>query len=160
MNFTADYISLCKNDKVQGLRKELKTGDWVYGGLLEQTGQVIGFMDKDYGVFWVNYEDYGLEGDEISASVNKDTIREDLIWLPTGDQLDYEVLKICRKKFGRYFQYEMCFITTEWYGSISYWKESEEYMKDCQKLRYAIQIKENPLIAKIKLLLSLLESEE
>lgn len=30
MNFTADYISLCKNEKVQGLRKKLEVGDWIF----------------------------------------------------------------------------------------------------------------------------------
>lgn len=135
MNFTKQYIDLCKNPKLQGLRKEIQADDWIYAD-----------FSKTYHFVYM-------------ADI-PNSQRDKVYWLPTGDQLDDEIVKICRKKFGRYFQYEMCFITTEWYGSISYWKESEEYMKDCQKLRYAIQIKENPLIAKLKLLLSLLESED
>ena len=138
MNFTKEYIDLCKNDKLQGLRKELQHGDWVF------FGKPLLFLDD--GVIQVTSPIAKFEDKKI-------------IWLPTSDQLDEIILNICKEKFDGYFQYEMCFITTEWYGTIRYWQKSKEYMKDDELMRYAIKIEENPLICKLKLLISLLKEE-
>lgn len=138
MDFTKEYVELCKNNKIQRLKKKLEYGDWVFcdmssefleDGLIQITGPIPKFNSKIF------------------------------TWLLTSEQLDYEILNICRKKFNDNFQYEIGFITSKWYGTIRYWKEYEEYMKDNELMRYATEINEDPLICKLRLLITLLREE-
>ena len=131
MNFTKEYIELCRNPKIQGLRKELEKED---------------FIISEYELIRRIYPDYIIK-------------RDDFTWLPTSEQLDNEILNVCRKKFNDNFQYEIGFITSKWYGTIAYWKEYEEYMKDSELMRYATEINEDPLICKLRLLITLLREK-
>jgi len=67
MKFDPEYIKLCKNPLIQGLRDKLKKGDW-YRAENEE----------------ITLTHYGLG--TILAGVA-------YIWLPTGDQLDDEIKK-------------------------------------------------------------------
>ena len=79
-----------------------------------------------------------------------DTSKNTYIWLPTGDQLDEEIIKICREKGYTYY-----FIFTN--DNHKYYKDYEAYLyfkHEDNNMYY--QNYDNPLIAKIKLLLELL----
>lgn len=69
----------------------------------------------------------------------------DLIWLPSSGQLDEEIIKICRK-IGYWYCCE--FLLTECLVSVGKNKKGKYAYTDV-----------NPLVAKIKLLLELLESK-
>ena len=126
MNFTKDYIELCKCKEMQGLRHtydnnymswtKLFKGDWFY----------------DYGK-----EDIILADDDYEF----ETCMID--WLPTGDQLDEEIVKICKPKQWMYqFWYENSF-------------DYHALRIDARKEKCLEFVSDNPLIAKIKLLIQL-----
>ena len=123
MNFTSDYISLCKNEKVQGLREFLSEGDYCVN------------IDSEH---WF---------EELITDVEwKRT--ENRIWLPTSGQLDQHIIE--RLDDGS----DYTFIYTNF---------SKEAGHDNAIVYEGGEVKEqvigetNPLIAKIKLLISLLE---
>ena len=121
--FTKEYIELCKNEKIQGLRKVLlKYGDW--------------YSNEYDSIFLVHG---GL------SDSNK-------IWLPTGDQLDEEIVKICKEKNHNI---RMHYIKEGDYHS-GYWDIGYYYSADFDIPLY-VEANTNPLIAKIKLLIQLLE---
>jgi len=102
-----------------------KYGDWVYS--LGLNGEMT---------IWATIIPQGRKKD------NNET------WLPTGDQLDEEIVKICREKFYSYdflWQY--------------YTKESEHYSAGISADNFISHPNRNgnPLIAKIKLLKELLK---
>jgi hypothetical protein len=82
MNFTKEYIELCKDKKIQKLRSKLYEGDWYFD-------EKVTRVDIDR-VFLFSY----------SMQIKDKYI----IWLPTGDQLDEEIEKIfeSRKNYGVY----------------------------------------------------------
>lgn len=52
MNFTKDYISLCKNDKVQGLRPEFYLNEWFYD--VEMNAVICNVESfKKHKLFWL-----------------------------------------------------------------------------------------------------------
>lgn len=119
MNMSKEYIDLCKNKKVQELRPELQQYDWYY---------------------YYN-EVHLLENTKYF------NLRHVSFWLPTGDQLDEEIVKICEKEnleYGFLF-YEG--IYTAVVSTIPL-AETEGYIPRELEER-------NPLIAKIKLLIQL-----
>jgi hypothetical protein len=126
MMFTKEYIELCKNEKVQGLKSKLKYGDWFaendsrgYVGIVENEVRHNEFLYQD---------------------------RNSIYWLPTGDQLDEEIVKICREKGTR----EYCYSTKFYPNSVSVKAKINNDIYDYHEGN-------NPLIAKIKLLIKLLE---
>jgi len=120
--FTPEYISLCKNDKVQWLRPEYQTGDWY---------------------LW-----YQASIPEIAVQTFSNG--ETYTWLPTGDQLDAEIVKICKE---RKYVYN---IKVSIYPEVIY---GCAIHKDRYNIADYYESNTNPLIAKISLLIKLLESE-
>jgi len=127
MKFTKEYIDLCKNNKLQGLRKFLKKGD-----------EVSCIADLSF----------------------RDTIIEDsmnnpaIIWLPRPDQLDTIICDRLSKmsKNGEDLSYNLGVSFSD--GQMSVWQitvENRDYVYEEMDI--------NPLIAKIKLLISILEEE-
>jgi len=122
-NFNKEYIKECDCKEIQGLRKRLVMGDY--------------YMDTS-----------SIQPKEINLSrdVELDN-RSPYSWLPTGDQLDEEIVKICKKKFYEYeffMQWDNC--------KISYFvcvKEDGNLQQNSRN--------DNPLIAKILLLKELLK---
>lgn len=103
MNFAKEYIDLCKNDKVQGLRKKLEVGDWIFSHKMEKAvdheeakGLFI-VMDyrKDMAMYWLGMDIIESDCDEDTLYGESRTwdYRNDLIWLPTGDQLDQHIIE-------------------------------------------------------------------
>jgi hypothetical protein len=120
MNFTKEYIELCMNEKIQGLRPTTSHGDWFYGE--KRCPQVT-----------------KLNGTKFSGC----------IWLPLSHQLDEEIIKICKEKGYTYFNYYAYCDDYDFVGEITNPNElTTNYLKE---------VNTNPLIAKIKLLLQLLE---
>jgi len=129
MKFTPEYIELCKSSKVQGLRRFLKEGD-----------KVSCIADLSF----------------------RDTIKEEvmnnpaIIWLPTGDQLDQEIVKIIsnHKSYDYKFVYQVM--------AKIYYAEITDYSLHPTDSGYYIVHSfnnTNPLIAKISLLIQLLKGE-
>ena len=117
MKFDKEYISEADCPEIQNLREELKHGDWTYYG--------------------------GNEHIVVCDSPIK--FRE--FWVPTGDQLDDEIVKIMKTDDDCYTLYEVLY-STEYKYSASITNEEGENI---------IAVKNaNPLLAKIKLLKELL----
>lgn len=118
MNFTKEYIELCKCKEIQGLRNKFHRGDWYR----YPNGKTYRLIDK-----W-QLSEYD---------------RNRVIWLPTGDNLDEEIVKICKPKRWMYqFWYE---------DSFDYHALKIDARKDID----TEYVSDNPLIAKIKLLIQL-----
>ena len=121
MNFTKEYIELCKCKEIQGLQDGLYAGDKYY--------------NLDFYVF------------EISTALEDSFSRNSsFIWLPTGDQLDEEIVKICKENE---FEYRIdCGFTNDFATAVEVYNFEEKIME--------IELWDNnPLIAKIKLLIQL-----
>lgn len=109
-----EYIELCKNKKIQGLRPELNYGDWYIADEQEEYRVYTGRLFSRYD------------------------------WLPTSGQLDEEIVKFCTNNYWYNLNYDT--------GGYS----AEYGRDDITDYRF---VTINPLIAKIKLLIKLLESE-
>ena len=127
-NFTKEYIELCKCKEVQELRPKLKHGDWYF------LKAIIS------GV-----EDEPRDGEALLYGFTYLRDRENIIWLPTGDQLDEEIIKICTgKEWDYYFIYD--------------WNPEKYYSEIKQNYRVVYSYNDtNPLIARLKLLLQLMQ---
>ena len=141
MNFTKEYIELCRGKVIQGLRRDLLTGD------------VIRFKNPVSEIEFVT--------EELLLSREYDFNRNRYIWLPTGDQLDDEIVKICKE-----VDYEYLLRHTSWRKATSSLGKSILIRGDyiwCLEIWNALDKiiakskNANPLIAKIKLLKALLE---
>jgi hypothetical protein len=128
MNFSKDYIELAKDKRIQELRPTLNFDYFAYKKLKYNEG-VYQF-----------YSPY-MEG---VAEFNED--RGHIVWLPTSDQLDEEIIKICKKnkEYGYYF----CYF------------DNDKWCAECYTIKTYFFEDINPLIAKIKLLIQLLECEK
>ncbi len=119
-NFTKEYIKECDCKEIQGLRPELEKGDYVrYGGvtrLIDVNPRGTLYASKHH--------------------------RKYITWLPTGDDLDDEIVGICHKLGWRY--------CTEW-------NKTEFIVRLGEGINYEFS-ESNPLIAKIKLLKELLNA--
>jgi hypothetical protein len=123
MNFTKDYISLCKNPEVQGLKYIFDEGDWYLSG--ENNNPKI---SRYNGQIWNHHT-----------------------WLPTGDQLDQCIIEQLDDGSDYTFIY------------TNYSKEAGHYnaiVYEGGEVKEQITGETNPLICKLKLLISLLEEEE
>jgi hypothetical protein len=127
--FTDEYKMLCKSDKVQELRPELEEGD-NYLNLDYSEGEIL------------------LSGIEYHDPIMDDFPRKEhkIIWLPQSHDLDEEIIKTISKH--RHYVY-----------TINYWfkQKMHSVIIDGSILREVSDT--NPLIAKLKLLIKLLESE-
>ena len=153
MNFTKEYIEECDCKEIQGLRKELKVGDWyleIKVGIEIRVVNRLDFEDGDCIIIssFTGYPPYQYRYQ-----------RKEVIWLPTGDQLDDEIERICKEKY-------------EWYNWIYHTESGLDSSKT--KMRYYAFIVDNqerpicgdtciivynPLIAKILLLKQLLKEQ-
>jgi len=127
MNFTKEYIERCKCKEIQELRPIIEKGDWF---------KLIRNDDK-------------LNPSRIHYGAKCPTryfgkCRENIIWLPLSHQLDEEIVKICKEKKFAYTSIYSC----DW-GNYQVWVGQDFY--DVQ----LTEEEENPLIAKIKLLIQL-----
>jgi len=138
MNFTKQYIKLCKNDKVQGLRKELETDDR--------------FIDKAFYKYLNRIYTYELNAPPLLHDVNEN--REKIIWLPTSGQLDQCIVDICKR---HNLDYQ---VGTTKKPNYWWWVTTTSRIGDPDENIIMVEAEENPIICKLKLLLSLLESEE
>jgi len=133
-NFSKEYIELCKSEKIQGLRPRFEFGDYLI--YKDRTTLVSLFTSEN------SYDD------NFDFADRMDRLRDDRLWLPTGDQLDQEIVKICKEMDWAYrvdVDSNYCWNT-----------QCEIYSYDENEMVAETQ-ESNPLIAKIKLLIQLLE---
>ena len=141
-NFTEPYIREADCEAIQGFRKtgyDFRFGDWhLIRGVI---GEPCVATARDL----IHMEDN----------------REKYIWLPTGDQLDEEIAKICKKKeLWRYeFAIENHF---NWDCSVTFLRREKAPLGMGAVIDKTFTASNsNPLIAKICLLKQLIkESEE
>lgn len=132
MNFTKEYIKECDCKEIQGLRKYLEFGDFTT---------------------WSNSPEKHID---TWVYHNADKERYHLVlWLPTGDQLDDEIVKICKEKDYKYeigycpiLEYKVTVEVSSFKGL------GFGYIMVFEKFNI------NPLIAKIKLLKQLLKEQQ
>lgn len=141
MKFSKAYIKECDCELVQGLKNKLEYGDWVTSDLAELENAL---NDK-----FLVLRSEGKEWGEVEGFY-----REDYIWLPTGDQLDREIVKVFRKitskKQDYFYTYAVSFID----GEVSQWEIS--YQDRDYKSGF---LEDDIKLAKIQLLKHLLEAE-
>lgn len=150
MNISKEYIELCKNEKVQGLRPELRTYDYYYfyyPCINKEAPPATGVS--------IVIEEYPGQSYEFNKQRNNN------YWLPTGDQLDEEIVKIIDSisdEGNRHFEFNYLPLNKTFYCAFHYdicCENNEDY-----KGNPIIELWDtNPLIAKIKLLISLLDKE-
>ena len=126
-HFTKEYIKECDCKEIQGLRKELQVGDWYV------------FADS-ISIYKTIY----------LANETIERFGESQIWLPTGDQLDEEIVKICKERF--YCSYESL-----WQYYINNPDCYYAGIRNEDDNLYYPNRNSNPLIAKILLLKELLK---
>jgi len=137
MNFSKQYIELAKNEVIQKLRPQyLQFGDFVLWERFESSKTKKQTHDLD------------CIG-QISIMGSPEKGKND-IWLPTGDQLDEQIVKICKE---RDLSYRIdCESNYLWETRCEIFSYDENRMEaEAQEL--------NPLIAKISLLIKLLEEK-
>ena len=136
-NFNKEYIKECKAEEIQIIRRQIRYEE----GLSYQQ-----FYEGDYRY----YED-APQKDNI-VLVKKDELWQVNVhyWLPTGDQLDEEIIKICR-----YYSYRYDFIHSMDGYEVFIHNDLAPYQE--RKYYFSEPLSGNPLIAKIKLLKELLK---
>ena len=134
MNFTKEYIKKCDCREIQKLRPDIKLYDWVNTD--KGIGTCSGFTPDLFCISSVN--------------IHEHFERKKLIWLPTGDQLDDEIVKICNK------------VDCTYHVNYSpYDREWIIYTDNNDEIEHIPQVvNSNPLIAKIKLLKELLKENQ
>ncbi len=141
-NFTKEYIKECDYESIQGLRKQgLKNFDFYI-----ERFNVKGNRYNEIKVMTLsgNYESVGRLGGEL--------------YLPTGDNLDDEIVKIC-SKIEKFHEYSISFYynkgmpnNTNCHCQLERWSKSG-------KALWISEINPNPLIAKIILLKRLIKGD-
>lgn len=132
-NFTKEYVELCKNKKIQKLCPVSPFFKGDYGGVVKGLPGILSGIDRY--IFYIETD----ENDDYKQPV----------WLPYSDQLDDEIIKICRKRRLQYHFYfnirmdnfEVCTIQNAKFVDMLHESTSSD----------------NLLIAKILLLIKLLE---
>ena len=140
MKFTKEYIKECDCEVIQDRKPMLEEADFISNG------------NKIF--YLTNYEELAGEYVRIYAksvgnnfgSFTKADERRLIIWLPTGDQLDDEIVKII--EVGINYTSAYCKATDSYVAYI----EDDETPDD-----YITYYSTNPLMAKIKLLKVILE---
>jgi hypothetical protein len=132
-NFTKEYIAECDCEEIQGLRPKLEHGDWYY------------HINEIY-----------LIRNGYSEFFNR-VVRKNTTWLPTGDQLDEEIVKICKENDYEYTCEYFNWIGKDYYDwHLVIWGEPDE---DEARDKLIELEDSNPLIAKIRLLKHLLREQ-
>jgi hypothetical protein len=151
--FTPEYIELAKNSRVQELRPELKLCDKVcIGDIKDSDVYAVIFASNRYGGEY--YRIVKSEKDKFYRS----GFREKYFWLPTGDALDQEIVKICDEK--KNWAYKILYIkvlTKEYNAEIIDYSTFDKEINNFWVV-YSFN-NSNPLIARISLLIKLLEGE-
>ncbi|MGD9276331.1 MAG: hypothetical protein PVJ67_04110 [Candidatus Pacearchaeota archaeon] len=85
--FTKEYIKECDCGEIQNIKKDyIEQGNWVYSDFHKEATfikKIVG-VGSDKKWYTANYELYF--NDELKSKINR--VRSELIWLPTGDQLE------------------------------------------------------------------------
>ena len=142
--FTKEYIKECSCGEIKKLRPQLDVYDFcILNNSLEDYSFENGLL-KEF--ILTTYEG-------IVKRLSPNFTREDLIYIPTGDQLDEEIIKILKDKY-EYYKWEYI-IKCCWIGrSHTNWSCT---LYDENHGDMFTEIDSNPLIAKIKLLKQLLK---
>ncbi len=127
-NFTPEYTELCKDKRVQGLREILLFGDKY----CLKNGKNIDVMGK-------------------FMEIDKQIRKQAYLWLPTGDQLDEEIVRISKGLLDGYYA-----VTFDTDSGYDYWDIS--LTNYSRIITYEFR-HDNPLIAKLNLLIKLLEEK-
>lgn len=135
--FTKQYIELAKDKRVQELRLIFQYGDAVLWERFESSKTKKQTHDLDY---------LG----QLTIDFVRDRTRDD-IWLPLSHQLDEEIIKICQKESKNGEDLDYYFAVSFSDGCVSQF-EASIHNRDCEH----DELDDNPLVAKIKLLLELL----
>ena len=106
MNFTKEYIKECDCKEIQGLREELETGDKVSS--LESVRVITTGFNRKGGIW------YNLVKSKKDKFSYRSSFRENIVWLPNGDQLDDEIVKTCKE-----VDYEYLLRHTSWRKATS-----------------------------------------
>jgi len=144
MNFTKEYIKECEDKRIQELKPKVEDfvmGDWFYNIAMKLNPIfIIGRKDKAW-------------------------CREEIIWLPTGDQLDDEIVEICEElKYSNFsydhIRFDFAYRRNPLPNSIDYIYSAKvswfsKSLEDWNGIDFRCQ--DNPLLAKIKLLKALLK---
>ena len=142
-NFTKEYIKECDCYNIQILKPVIENYEWVSEKKNKKSSKairVIASFNEDLN-FFVNGKN-----------------RANYIWLPTGDQLDEEIEKICKKKSASY--------KSDFYLSVPNNDKGEFYQTPNFRWIHIYCVEDiehthtNPLIAKIKLLKELLNENK
>ncbi len=140
-HFTPEYIKECDCKEIQGLHKVFQYGDAIMWERFESSKTKRQTHDLDY---------LG----QLTTDFERDKTRHD-IWLPTGDQLDDEIVGICKEQQHDYY-IEMFHGHYDWTVKFCC-SHGGECSKDKDGILFA-ENDRNPLIAKIKLLKELLNA--
>ena len=122
-NFTKEYIKECDCKEIQGLRENFQEGDWVWAR---------------------NIKEFLL--------INKDVELDNCgpcIWLPTGDDLDREIVKIVGNDDKSFYQFYYEHTYADYYKAT--------FNTTATGFKPINHVSTNPLIAKILLLKQLLK---
>ena len=140
MNINKEYIKECENEIIQGLR--------IYESGYIDVPNRLHLKEGDRYCYKPDYRKNNIETriEQITCTANKDRF----FWLPTGDQLDDEIIKICKKRFESPW-YELRHSSIGCDVVIEYYKEGKPIR--------IFKRHSNPLMAKILLLKKLLEEK-
>jgi len=142
-NFTKEYIKECDCEEIQRLRKKLKVWDLCFDRFYKFKIDIL--MVKTLpNKFWKTYamSEQKYMGADYSRNRGK------VVWLPTGDQLDEEIVRISEKSYWSYRISVFYSPFVNWRCGV--FKPQEEFTE-------LYVLNSNPLIAKIKLLKQLLK---
>jgi len=141
--FTKEYIKECDCEEIQNIKNNL-----------ERDGKYS--LQFNEGDWWQNRDNKKINVAYQMIWEN----RQFYIWLPTGDQLDEEIVKILREKYNTFGTGK----GVEYISSIRQTRNSEiwechifELTREVERFQ---QIDVNPLICKIKLLKELIKNEK
>lgn len=126
--FTKSYIEEADCEEIQKLNPKIKEGDYLILRIVKNGNPHI--------TLWVQAK---------VPTKYKYKCRDNIIWLPTGDQLDEEIVKILKDKKHR--KYDLCYKRMTCICPITKCFIYEEEDSICIYTENS-----NPLIAKIKLL--------
>jgi hypothetical protein len=126
--FTQEYIKECDCEEIQGLKK-IPLSNWDF------------VSDKAYKI------------NNVLMLYELDKWTDNCIWLPTGDQLDEEIVKICKERFKNddfcyYINYDNNVLPDSVHFTAGLIHSGEICFNNL-----------NPLVAKIKLLKQLLRQD-
>jgi len=141
--FTKKYIREADCKEIQDLRKELRPFDFICDS---EPNNLVFYMER------LVFKCLQFVSPIFLHEINEH--RESYTWLPTGDQLDEEIVKICEKKGIVYIFRFNPFVVKNKYRVETEGETTEKILT-----KWSYNKSDNPLIAKIKLLKQLLEAK-